>query len=144
MDELNLSISEGQQTAQQKSPKKAIWITIAVIGFIGIFILIFSSISQSQPKNQIEISECSISSSYSSYLGYSASVVGKAKNISGKNLSYVQLEFSLYDAAGNNLGTALANINNLSSGDTWNFEATLFSFPSTQPVSYKLVSITTW
>ena len=81
---------------------------------------------------------------YSEYLGYTVTIEGTAKNTSSRNYSYVQIEFVVYDVNGNNLGTALANINNLGSGDTWSFEAMLLSFPSTRPGSYKLVEITAY
>ena len=37
--------------------------------------------------------------------------------------SYLQIEYNLYDADGAQIGTALANINNLKAGGTWKFEA---------------------
>lgn len=82
-----------------------------------------------------------MSITYNEYLGYSATIKGVAVNTSGHDLSYASVEFSVYDASGNNLGTALANINNLGQGDSWRFEAALFDFPSTRPDSYKLVEI---
>ena len=36
---------------------------------------------------------------------------------------YIEVTFTLYDADGNNIGTALANTNNLKDGGTWKFEA---------------------
>jgi len=93
---------------------------------------------------ELELSNISMTCEYNEYLGYSVSIKGSARNTTRKNLSYAQIEFAVYDANGNNLGTALANINNLMAGDNWQFEATLFDFPSTKPASYKLVDVTTW
>ncbi len=107
-----------------------------------IFVIVALTPSETKPK--LEVSGTSLSVEYSEYLGYSATITGVAKNTSNKNYSYVSVEFSVYDTNGNNLGTAIANINNLSSGDTWQFEANLFSFPSSRPTSYKLVDITAW
>lgn len=45
------------------------------------------------------------------------------KNNSGSDKGYIQISFTLYDADGNNIGTALANTNNLKDGGTWKFEA---------------------
>ncbi len=59
-------------------------------------------------------------------VGSSTSVVGKIKN-QGKNaVSYAQITFIVYDAAGNQIGTALDNINNLEAGATWAFDAVVF------------------
>ena len=44
-------------------------------------------------------------------------------NNSGSDKGYIQISFTLYDADGNNIGTALANTNNLKDGGTWKFEA---------------------
>lgn len=81
---------------------------------------------------------------YEEYLGYSAKVTGTLKNTSGKNWTYASVEFSIYDAEGNNMGTALDNINNLKSGDTWKFSADLFEYPDEEPVRFELVEVTYW
>lgn len=141
MEEIKLD-SEG---TKKKFSKKNIWmiIVVAVIVSVACFFIIDSLLSI-ESKPDLEISGTSLSVEYTELLGYSAKVVGIAKNPISKNYSYASVEFSIYDSAGNNLGTAIANINNLSSGDTWHFEATLFSFPSTRPASFKLVDITVW
>lgn len=54
---------------------------------------------------------------------FMSSVVGKIRNNSDDNLSYVQVEINLYDAEGNLVGSTLDNVNNLRPGDTWRFEA---------------------
>lgn len=117
--------------------------------FIGIFVVIaivvtlilVISLGNTESKPKLKVSDTHMSVSYNEYLGYSATITGVAENTSGKNFSYASVEFSVYDASGNNVGTALANINNLGKGETWRFEATLFSFPSTRPTSFKLVEI---
>lgn len=81
---------------------------------------------------------------YVSYLGYSCELSGILRNKSNYSYSYVSIEFSLYDADGNNLGTALASVNNIGPGETWRFTATLLSYPSTEPVSYKVANIYGW
>ena len=40
-----------------------------------------------------------------------------------KEKSYIQIEYVLYDADGNQVGTALANTNHLKAGGSWKFEA---------------------
>ncbi|MDR0879510.1 MAG: FxLYD domain-containing protein [Clostridioides sp.] len=48
---------------------------------------------------------------------------GKIKNNSGKDAKYVQVTFNLYDKDNNQLGTALANVNNLKAEGNWKFKA---------------------
>ncbi len=93
----------------------------------------------SKPNLEI-IGELNMSYEYSSYLGYSAEIKGIVKNNSNKTYSYVAIEFAVYDVNGNNIGTALDNINNLYPGDTWAFTANLF-ISETQPKSCKLVEL---
>jgi|GEM_PF-910866 len=50
-------------------------------------------------------------------------ITGKVKNNSGKVLSYVQIQFALYDKSGSQVGTALANTNGLEPGNTWSYDA---------------------
>ena len=44
----------------------------------------------------------------------------------GADKSYVQITFDVFDREGNRVGTALDNINNLRSGETWKFKAHYF------------------
>ena len=50
-------------------------------------------------------------------------VKGIIKNNTNIDKDYVQISFTLYDADGNNVGTAYDNINNLKAGGTWKFKA---------------------
>lgn len=54
---------------------------------------------------------------------YCAYVKGVLTNNSGRDLSYIQVEYVLYDSDDAQIGTALANTNNLKSGGVWKFEA---------------------
>ncbi len=146
MEEIKLKVDNSNN--EKKSNTKKIW--IGVVGFAILLAIIIGIVvglgGESSPtgKSKLDISNVSMSVEYNEYLGYSAVIKGTAKNTSGRNYSYASVEFSVYDASGNNLGTALANINNLGSGDTWRFEANLFSFPSSRPTTYKLVEIAAW
>ena len=51
-------------------------------------------------------------------------ITGTLTNNTDQKKSYIQVEYTLYDADGNQIGTALANTNNLKAGGTWKFEAT--------------------
>ena len=50
-------------------------------------------------------------------------IVGVIKNNTSVDKDYIQVSFTLYDANGNNIGTAWTNTNNLKAGGTWKFEA---------------------
>ena len=55
--------------------------------------------------------------------GYALCIEGTVTNNSGRDLSYVQILIPTYDADGNKVGSAIANINNLKDGETWKFKA---------------------
>jgi type II secretory pathway pseudopilin PulG len=50
-------------------------------------------------------------------------VTGKLQNVSSGRLSLVLVEFNLYDARDNRIGTAQTAVNGLEPGDVWKFEA---------------------
>lgn len=64
-----------------------------------------------------------IDSQYSDEYGFGYYIEGTVTNNKDKNYSYVQIEFICYDSAGNNLGTALDNSNNLLGKQTWKYKA---------------------
>lgn len=65
---------------------------------------------------------------------FGGEITGTVVNRRSKKLGYVQIKFILYDASGAQVGTALANINDLEPGARWNFKATSFG---TKFKSYK-------
>lgn len=69
---------------------------------------------------------------------FSRYVVGQIKNNSNKKMSYAQIEINLYDDNGNQVGSALDNINNLEAGGTWNFKAIILEDSCTK---YKIADI---
>lgn len=76
--------------------------------------------------------------------GMSYTIEGSIKNNTNKQYSYVQVTFNLYDADGAQIGSALANINNLEANGLWKFKA-LGSLGNGKSVaSYKLMEITGW
>lgn len=72
---------------------------------------------------------------------YSVTISGTFTNNSDHEVSYVQLTYRLLDADGNQLGTALANTNNLAAGGAWKFEATGFE-PLSSVASFELADVT--
>ncbi len=57
-------------------------------------------------------------------------ITGTLTNNTDSKKSYIQVEYVLYDADGNQIGTALANTNNLKAGGTWKYEASSLVDPS--------------
>lgn len=57
-------------------------------------------------------------------------ITGTLTNNTDSKKSYIQIEYVLYDADGNQIGTALANTNNLKAGGTWKYEATSLVDPN--------------
>lgn len=60
---------------------------------------------------------------------YDFKITGVLTNNTDAEKSYISVEYVLYDADGNQIGTALANTNNLKAGGTWKYEATSFKTP---------------
>lgn len=73
--------------------------------------------------------------------GYTAKVTGTFTNNSGTEMSYVQVSYTLFDESGAQVGTALANTNNLADGGTWKFEALATATPD-KIASFKLGDVT--
>lgn len=67
---------------------------------------------------------------------------GAIKNTSGKQLSYVGVTFALYDQDGNQIGTAIDNINDLTPDSTWKYTA--MTLDTQQFASFELTSVDAW
>ena len=67
---------------------------------------------------------------------------GVLKNTSGKKLSYVQVTFALYDQDGNQIGTAIDNLNDLTPDSTWKYSA--ITLDTQQFYSFELTSVDAW
>lgn len=72
---------------------------------------------------------------------YATYITGTLTNNTDNEVSYIQVEYNLYDADGAQIGTALANTNNLKAGGTWKFEAVGTASPD-EVASYELVDVT--
>lgn len=70
-------------------------------------------------------------------------IEGTIKNNTDKTYSYLQVTYNVYDSQGNNLGTCLANNNNIEANGTWKFKA-ICSGEAKNISSYKLAEITGW
>lgn len=72
---------------------------------------------------------------------YALYITGTLTNNTDKQVSYIQVEYNLYDADGAQVGTALANTNNLQAGGVWKFEALGTASPD-EVASYELMNVT--
>lgn len=70
-------------------------------------------------------------------------LTGTIQNHSTRDYSYAQVNFNLYDANGNQIGTASDCTNNLKPSTNWNFNATAFDSQS-RAASYELADIICW
>lgn len=68
-------------------------------------------------------------------------IKGTLTNNTDNEVSYIQVEYNLYDADGAQVGTALANTSNLKAGGTWKFEAVGTASPD-EVASYELIDVT--
>lgn len=55
---------------------------------------------------------------YTKGLGYHVTITGALKNVSTSKYSYVSITFTLYDADGYNIGTAMDSMNYLDAGES--------------------------
>lgn len=67
------------------------------------------------------------------------SVVGTVKNTGAKTYGYVQVSINLYDDSGKQVGSMLANVNNLEPGVSWDFEAVVLEDNAT---TFKVMDVT--
>lgn len=72
---------------------------------------------------------------------FSAYITGTLTNNTDRDLDYIQVEYVLYDADGAQIGTALANTNNLKAGGAWKFEAAAFE-DGAEIASFELADVT--
>ena len=106
-----------------------------LIGGIVVIVILCAACSGSNSTNNVPSSDQESSTKKSEaqyeftekpklvYEDYTNKIVGIIKNNSGSDKGYIQISFTLYDADGNNIGSTLANTNNLKNGGTWKFEA---------------------
>ena len=113
-------------------------IVVVVIGIAGAGTQNNPSIPSSTSGTQEKFS---LIDSEGSHDGFAYYVTGSIKNNTDKEYSYVQVTFNLYDAEGAQIGTAMANINNLEANGTWKFKAI---GGTEEAASYKLAEITGW
>ena len=125
--------------------KKILGVIMAMLFLVGLSGCFSSTNSNSSTSTRYEfVGEIDMDVDYSSYLGYSVEIKGKMKNTTKKEFSYVSVTFAIYDAEGNQIETAMDNMNYLQPGGVWSFTATMFGWTEVQPTSCKLVEVDAW
>ena len=90
------------------------------------------------------IGELDMTVDYTTYLGYTTNIKGKLKNTTNREFVYVSVTFAIFDADGNQIETALDNMNYLQPGSVWNFNASMLGWTEVEPKSCKLVNVEAW
>lgn len=90
---------------------------------------------------KLSVSNENVYIDYNEYLGYSVKITGFITNTTGKDLSYISVEYKIYDSSNAVVGTALANANSISAGETWKFEASSFGWFDERPATVKFSEI---
>ena len=57
---------------------------------------------------------------------FTTEITGRIKNNTARRYNYTQVTFQVYDDAGNQVGSAMANVNGLEPGAIWKFKAQYF------------------
>lgn len=135
---------------QQRPPRKKRGCLASIMVFLIIVFFSFAAIVNNEPttgitasgqtgENQtvpnLELLDHSTESD-----GMLRYVVGHIRNNTDKTYSYVQISINLYND-GTQVGSTLANVNNLEAGGTWEFKA-LITEESTS--EYKIAEISGW
>lgn len=99
--------------------------------------------NNSNTNNKKEKFSYEITSSEPDNINFGYYIEGIVTNNTNKEYNYVQIEFVCYDSDGNNLGTAMDNVNNLGANEKWKFKAMgLFTNQTVDHCDYK--EITSW
>ena len=117
---------------------------VMLVSITGCFSSDITGTESSQSSKYEFVGEIEMLVDYDSYLGYSVNIKGKLKNTSGQEFSYVSVTFAIYDAEGNQIETALDNMNYLQPNSTWAFDASMLGWSDVRPHSYKLVEVSAW
>lgn len=139
-------MAENEEKIKKPIYKKVwFWILIALVVIVVAGMASGDSSVQTSSNGEVKTTQnqekFTLLESNGDYDGFAFYVTGTIKNNTDKQYTYVQVTFNLYDADGAQIGTALANINNLESNGTWKFKAI---GPTEKPASYKLADITGW
>ena len=144
-DTLQPQITTYSEVSHSDANQKKIGVAFGIISFIVVFfvflwILIPGGLG-SPTSSQLEPIRQSSMSVEESFGYYYVTITGSAKNTSNKTMDYVSITFTLYDSAGNVVGTAIDNQSGLGAGETWIYSASGIS-TTNRPVSWKSTDVT--
>lgn len=121
-------------------------IVLIVLGLGNIFNAFFGNSTKSHISKDVQKQEELILES--SELNYdewdNAYIEGTIKNNTNDDYSYVQVSFNLFDAEGNQIGTAWTNISHLKANGTWKYKASALIDDDNKIYRYELAKITGW
>jgi len=105
----------------QKKFQAGLAFTTVILLLIGLSIACGGGSSESdfEKKSDLELLDWKITTGEYG----NTTITGRVKNNTSRELSYAQIQFNLYDASGAQVGTAMANVNNLEPNGIWKFEA---------------------
>ncbi len=95
-------------------------------------------------NGKLSVSNENVSIDHNEYIGYTVTVTGTVENTTGKDLSYISVEYKIYDSSNAVIGTALANANNIGKGETWRFKAISLGTLDQLPSKVTLSEIQKW
>jgi hypothetical protein len=99
---------------------------LSLVAFALFLYLAYQFGCSTSPSRQLSTSSSEsvvVPSSYLAWEGGVRYVMGSAKNMSSRGFRYVQISINLYNDSGVQVGSTIANVNNLAAGDTWAFKA---------------------
>lgn len=103
--------------------------------------VLFTFIGCIDDAEDLSVSNENVKYEYAELLGWQVKVTGFIENTTGKDLSYISVEYKIYDSDNAVIGTAMANATNIGAGETWKFEAMSFTFFESKPAKVKLSEI---
>jgi hypothetical protein len=90
-----------------------------VLGFFLLVIVLPSLVGHSTDSGQDELTVESVDWGYGEYRNIS----GTVRNNTDKEFGYVEVDFSLYDESGVQVGDAMTNLTHMDPHGTWQFKA---------------------
>lgn len=145
--ECGAEISKSAKTCPQCGKKQGSVVKTIIIVLVVLFVICAIASVGGSGENNNEVKEATekftlVSDEIITDSIGSCYIEGTIQNNTNKNYTYVQVTFNIYDEAGNQLGTAVDNINNLEANGTWKYKA--IGLTTEKVHSYKFVEITGW
>lgn len=117
--------------------------TVLLVLCVSISLIGCIDFDDNKPSGDLSVANENISIDYTELLGYSVKVTGTITNTTGKDLSYISVEYKIYDSSDAVIGRAFANANNIGAGETWKFEASSFAWFDEKPEKVTFYEIQT-